>query len=356
VLENGGIFEAQRRSQCIIGKTNPDQEVIGMQNGTGESWRIRIREWADAVAKSYAEDAGILGVMIGGSIARGQEWEHSDLEMGILVESRRDDIPYFNVQGDRGVEILQLEYRDLCRQIENIEKGDLSEVVKWPIQLWEGVLLKDTTGTLKKFKDLFDKNLFSGETLEFQIKAIRKNIESDVGKTNESLKGKKYIASMITLREAMNEAVLYFYWKNGELPRSQNRTESRLKERSLRYGDKAIHPLFMSVFELEDGERIVKELYPKVKEKILGFTKNWGDSATEFFVHAVDSDFSWGENLGILYVYRLYVPIIGEFHKFADDEAWQRENREVLEFLGLDAISERKIVEYRDRILGYIDL
>lgn len=66
-----------------------------------------IERWAIGYLNRLA-DGGRHGVLLGGSIARGQQWAHSDLEAGLLVEAADPSIPYFNVDSGRGVEISSL--------------------------------------------------------------------------------------------------------------------------------------------------------------------------------------------------------------------------------------------------------
>jgi len=44
-----------------------------------ENWKVQLQNWANQYAGELANKPGIHGVVIGGSIARGQEWHHSDL-------------------------------------------------------------------------------------------------------------------------------------------------------------------------------------------------------------------------------------------------------------------------------------
>jgi hypothetical protein len=60
-----------------------------------------IEQWALTYLDRLS-DGGRRGVLLGGSIARGQQWEHSDLEGGLLVAAPDSSIPYFNVDSERG--------------------------------------------------------------------------------------------------------------------------------------------------------------------------------------------------------------------------------------------------------------
>ncbi|MCB0016080.1 MAG: hypothetical protein KDE34_29390, partial [Anaerolineales bacterium] len=57
----------------------------------------------------------------------------------------------------------------------------------------------------------------------------------------------------------------------------------------------------------------------------------------------------WGEDAGILTVYRLYVPIIGgedrAIQSKLDDSEWQTTNHNLLQFLGLAEIRARRVSE-----------
>jgi hypothetical protein len=104
--------------------------------------------------------------------------------------------------------------------------------------------------------------------------------------------------------------------------------------------------LYREVFGLAGASYAIKHAWRLVKDEVLEITRLWGgDSARDFFIYAVDSNFQWRQNAGILTVYRLYIPIIGGPDQALigklDDPAWAAENSDLLEFLGLaDADSD----------------
>ncbi|MCL4504558.1 MAG: hypothetical protein M1140_00840, partial [Chloroflexi bacterium] len=51
-----------------------------------QHWRRELHSLADRVLRSFAERDDVHGVALGGSLARGMEWKHSDVEMVILVD------------------------------------------------------------------------------------------------------------------------------------------------------------------------------------------------------------------------------------------------------------------------------
>jgi predicted nucleotidyltransferase len=184
---------------------------------TSDTWRNQLRTWADRHARDFIKKPGILGVVIGGSLARGQEWCHSDLELGILVEDKDAALPYFNVDHGRGVEVI-------------------------------------------------------------------------------------------------------------------------------------FHSLYREVFALSDTNRVIKNTWPLVKTRVLEITRLWGDDTRNFFVHAVDSEFKWRQNAGILTVYRLYLPLIGSIQGSLDDAEWAEKNRDLLAFLGLADLDNDLVSQLMDRI------
>src|ERR1700712_431444 len=112
---------------------------------------------------------GTRGVLLGGSIARGQQWAHSDLEAGLLVEASDPSLAYFNVDGGRGVEIIQLVAPDIIQQLERVERGDLSPVSVWPIQMFRARIISDPTGLLRRFTVEFDRHLFSPVVVRLKL-------------------------------------------------------------------------------------------------------------------------------------------------------------------------------------------
>ncbi|MCX6971157.1 MAG: hypothetical protein NTV93_13535 [Verrucomicrobia bacterium] len=315
-----------------------------------DTWRNQLRTWADRYARDFIKKPGILGVVIGGSLARGQEWRHSDLELGILVEDKDTALPYFNVDHGRGVEVIQLVRPQLEEQISQAEAGDLSPVNVWPIQLWKCRIIHDPSGVLGRFKRQFDSGLFNKELAEKRLQGARLNIKNILAEARDHLAQNRPAAALDKSRWAMNDAILALHWACGELPRSQNRTDSRLRLLCKKHGHMSFHPLYREVFALSDTNRVIKNTWPLVKTRVLEITRLWGDDTRNFFVHAVDSEFKWRQNAGILTVYRLYLPLIGSIQGSLDDAEWAEENRDLLAFLGLADLDNDLVSQLMDRI------
>ena len=299
-------------------------------------WSTELERWAVGYADRLRSGSGRDGVAIGGSIARAEQWPHSDLEIAILVDRRDPAITHFNVDSGRGVEIFQLERTQLEGDLARIDAGTLDAVAAWPIQLWRCHITHDPTGLLLRFATEFDRHLFSHQVTELKTRAHRSKVTSLISDTEKRLANGQPRAALATLRNAMNECILLLHWDLGELPRSQNRTASRLLDLTERHGRQDFYQLFRDVYGLDSARHAIGAAWPACKQQVLALTERWeGRASRDFFTVAVDSDFTWGEDDSILCVYRLYVPQLGILDSL-DGPAYAAENRSMLEFLGLD--------------------
>lgn len=313
-----------------------------------DAWRIQLRAWANKCAQKFSKRPDVLGVVIGGSLARGQEWRHSDLELGILVEKKDETLPHFNIVAGRGVEVFQLIRSQLEEQIGLVESGDLTPVVSWPIQFWKCRIVHDPRGVLGRFKSQFDPQLFSTEVVRQRLEALFLHIDQELDVARDFVAQAKPAAALVKTRWAMNEAILALHWIHGELPRSQNRTDSRLRLLCKRSSNMPFYSLYRRIFALSETGHAIKHIWPRVRNRTLEITKFWGDAAHDFFLHAIDSEFQWRQNAGILTVWRLHVPIMGNTMENLDDPTWARQNAELMQFLGLSS-------HETNRIGGYIE-
>ena len=323
-----------------------------------ELWRQELKSWARQYARDAAQREGVLGTVIGGSLARGQEWRHSDLELGVLVAQRDARIPYFNIDTGRGVEMIQLAQGELEEQVRQVESGDLAPVLAWPIQLWQCRVVHDSGGLLTRFKAQFDANLFRQEVIEQKITGQRVKVEKTLDEARAMLAAGRPRAALSRARYATNDAILAMYWLHGELPRSQNRTDSRLRWLCHKYNCMPFYDLYREVFGLSNTRHATRVAWPRVRDEVLEITRLWGDSARDFFVHAVDSHFAWRQNAGILTVYRLYIPMIGGgeqgIAQKLDDSEWAAKNRDLLAFLGLSEVTSQSVSAVIERVMGSI--
>ena len=320
-----------------------------------DSWRSEIERWAYDYAERLAVGLGREGVAIGGSIARGQHWQHSDLEIGILVDQADPTVTHFSADSGRGVEIFQLESERLASELAKVEGGDLAPIGGWPLQLWRCRVTHDPSGLLSRFAAAFEQHLFSATVLDLKLRTHGQEFDRTLAESRRLLVQGRPRAAMTMARAAMNERILALHWQSGELPRSQNRTDSRFRSLSERYGLESDYQLFRDVFALDSAEAAIRHAWPVCRQQVLTLTELWeGANSREFFTVAVDSDFTWGENAGIVCVYRLYIPRMGGpahgILGLLDDSNWGRSNEALLRFLGLDTSTEETVAALITRL------
>ncbi|MGW0665126.1 hypothetical protein [Streptodolium elevatio] len=316
-----------------------------------------VERWALEYLDRLSE-GGRRGVLLGGSIARGQQWAHSDLEAGLLTEEHDRPLAYFNVDSGRGVEIIQLSSSDLAQQVEQVEAGDLDPVATWPIQLYRARVVHDSaSGLLARFTAAFDRHLFAPEVVRLKIDEHVVSAADALSRARDLLADGKPRAACCEARLAMNESILVLHWRLGELPRSQNRTDSRLRDVTARHDRGDFYRLYRDTFGLDDADTVIAHDWPTVRDDVLALAGHW--AASEFFEHAVDSTFSWGENGGILTVYRLYVPLFGRpgggVFDLVDDADWTTKNLPLLRFLGLAHLDAAAVAGLVERIAAFLD-
>ena len=243
---------------------------------------------------------------------------------------------------------------ELEAQVNAAEAADCLPLIQWPIQLWQGRVIHDPTGLLARFKAQFDPGLFKTEVTRQRSHGLRREIRRLLDEARDLLAKGRPAAALVRTRGAMNEAILAFHWSRGELPRSQSRTDSRLRLVCRRHGDMDFYALYRDVFDLHDATRIIRKAWPLVKEPVLEIARLWGDTARDFFLYAVDGNFQWRQNAGILTVYRLYIPVIGAprqaIFDHLDDPQWAAEHQELMAFLGLAGAREELVAELTRRI------
>lgn len=319
------------------------------------AWRGDITRWAEDYASGLAEGLGHGGVAIGGSIARDQHWAHSDLEIGALVDQRDPAVTHFNVDQGRGVEIFQLERGRLESEIAQVEAGDPTPVAGWPIQLWRCRVTHDPSGLFGRFAVTFEKQLFSPAVVRLKIRQHAAAFENALAEARTWLADTRPRAALTMARAAMNERILLLHWRYGELPRSQNRTDSRFRTLARTHGLPADYELFRCVFGVDTADAAIAQAWPICRQQVLDLTGLWeGNNSRQFFTVAVDSNFTWGENGGIICVYRLYVPIVGGpdagIIKMLDDPDWSAVNGPLLQFLGVENATVELVSSIIDRL------
>lgn len=304
-----------------------------------EEWRIALHAFADEIAASFAGRPDVLGVAIGGSVGRGTEWEHSDVEIGLLVAEKLPDVPHFHVAGGRGFETLQIVAPKIAAQLDRID-AEPHVVAEWPLQLFECRIVHDPTGLLGRFKRAFDARLFTPTVQAEKVTREIRQVDKWLMKAHDDVAAGRPASAVARARQAMNHLLLAFYTSNGLLPRSQNRCESLLRDACARLGRPDVHATFVSVYGLEGFDLgATRDNFRAARADIDRVAVAWGEAAPAFFRDACDGDLAWGHAPSILAVHRLCLPhcvraIDGELA--LDDVAWRREHAGFLRVLGLD--------------------
>jgi hypothetical protein len=302
-------------------------------------WRAELHAWADNVLQSFVLRDDVHGVALGGSLARGTEWKHSDIEMAILVEQRLPEFGYFNIFDGRGVEVFQFVEAEMRDWLAKAEQDPLA-VVGWPIQMYKCRVVSDPTELLTRFKATFDALLFQPAVVQAKRDRELAAFDRELAVAQADLEGGKPLTALAQLRFAFNELILAFYWQHCILPRSQNRTGSRLRIHCRRLGRMDFYDLFIDVYDLHMSAPRARQLLAACRREVDDIVSGFGPQAADFFRDAVDGEFRWGETKGILTVHRLYIPwALRRFKQQEgafDDPAWRTAHAALTEFVGLD--------------------
>jgi hypothetical protein len=311
----------------------------GVTATSAPHWRSELHAWADGVLQSFVARDDVRGVALGGSLARGMEWKHSDIEMAVLVEQRLADLGYFNIYDGRGVEVFQFVEAELADWLAKAEQDPLT-VANWPIQMYKCRIISDPTGLLTRFKTRFDAILFEPAVVAAKRDKELVAFDREFAVARADLDEGKPLTALAQLRFAFNELILAFYWLHGILPRSQNRTDSRLRTHCRRLNRMDFYELFVDVYDLHMPAGRARRLLAECRGEVDDIVSGFGPKAPDFFRYAVDGEFRWGETKGILAVHRLYVPwALRRFKQqegIFDDAGWRAGHAALAEFVGLD--------------------
>jgi len=312
------------------------------KSGNGNTqlhWRTELHRFADDVLRSFAERDDVHGVALGGSLARGLEWKHSDVELAIVVDQRLDEFGHFAVREGRGFEIFQFVETELREQIERAQT-DLTAVLDWPIQMVQCRVIADPSGLLGRFKEAFDRRLFSAEVVSAKVARSLEGFDREFATAQADLAAGKPLTALAQLRAAFNHLILAFYWRHQILPRSQNRTATLLRMHCRRLGALDFYGLYCDVYGFDLTSAQARRLLASCQSEVDDIVSGFGPAAADFFYHAVDGEFRWGQTKGILAVYRLYVPLcLRRFQKqegVFDNPTWRETHGELCRFVGLE--------------------
>jgi PAS domain-containing protein len=218
--------------------------------------------------------------------------------------------------------------------------------------MYKARVISDPTGLLARFVARFDRHLFSPPVVRMKLAHHVTKAAQALDKARALVATDRTRGALCEVRSAMNEAVLALHWSLGELPRSHNRVDARLRDLTTRHGLPEFYALYRDAFELDTADEAIRRDWPVVKERVLQVAAAW--RARAFFETAVDGTFSWGENGGIISIYRLFIPIVGRpdagIFDSLDEPGWAAANPELLRFLGLASADVKTVSQLAGRI------
>jgi predicted nucleotidyltransferase len=316
---------------------------MGQKSETAH-WKKSLYRFAHRVADQLAADPNVVGVAFGGSVARGDVWKHSDLEIGIIVRKKVEGLQHFAVREDRGVETFQFVAAELEEQLDEIEAGK-NDVTRFPIQMYRCRVLYDETGLFCRFKRVFDRDLFAPEIVDLKKRGELDRTALWLGRAEKALAKGHFKTTIALARVAMNNLLLAFYWHHTIQPRSQSRTVYMLKRTCRQIGDMRLYDAFCDLYDLDIGVETARAQLAAAKPDIHRLVLAWGSNAPEFFEKAVDGKLEWGYHKSIVTVHRFCLHLIQcreEDSHVYDDGDWQRSHGPLTTFLGLDEIDAQR--------------
>jgi hypothetical protein len=313
---------------------------------SGVHWKRQLHQFANTLCTQLRQRPEVMGIVIGGSLARGMEWRHSDVEIGIVVGERVPDVGHFNVVDGRGFEVFQLVLADWIPQLE-LARADPTVVARWPLQLYHCRIVFDVSGVLRQFKEIFDATLFQPAVVAAEIDLALAQFDSIFESGRRDLLAGYPLTALASLREAFNSLILACYWQHGMLPRSQTRTDALLRAHCRRLGKTDFYRLFQRVYALGESATCARSLIEACRGDMEHAADAWGPGTREFFRYAVDGNFDWGIHRSVLTVHRLCVPMTVRMVKgqerIFDDPAWREEHRALCAFLALTSAETESV-------------
>ena len=107
--------------------------------------------------------------------------------------------------------------------------------------------------------------LFTKEVLEKRIEFLRLNIKRRLEEASQLLTQGKSVTALVEVRQAMNDVILAHHWAYGKLPRSQSRTDSRLRTLCQKHSIMPLYILYRDVFALSNTSYVIENIWPKIK-------------------------------------------------------------------------------------------
>ena len=318
-------------------------------------WKEKIYKSAYTVAESFKDDPRVLGIAIGGSVAKNVVWKHSDLELGIVVDERIKEYEYFNFIEGLGVEIIQIKKSDIIDFTDNFTQPD-EKLLKFPIQIYKCRIIYDPQNIIKPFKEIYDNSLFHTNIASIKESESLGHADGRYEQAKSLFEKGNFNTALSHLRIAINALLLAYYWHYSILPRSQNRTVYFLKKNSAKIGHDVLYNAFVDIFCLNKTLGEMQNALASAKPEIFSVSKAWGESAPDFLEKAVDINLEWGYPKSITYVYKWCMHILQCSdlctEDYCDTTEYKNKYPNLYEFLDFSTINmsdlEKMLAQYQD--------
>ncbi|HEX28984.1 TPA: hypothetical protein ENG04_02750 [Candidatus Poribacteria bacterium] len=213
-----------------------------------------------------AKQKGVLGVVISGSLARGDVWEGSDVDLHVLWRSKGC---FSSVGGFLEGVLINVHdvWVDMMEAIvEDIDCFCRSDL---PDQLYGCRILYDPYGLWNRYKAFIDSKRFDPKIIACKVNCYVEKAMKLLAKAEESFRLKDWASSVFYAQRAAIETAFGITVKCGDLIRSANRFPENLKALTERNGLEELYKLFRSVHGLtgriEEVEKVITacEIAPK---------------------------------------------------------------------------------------------
>ena len=272
-------------------------------------WKTEIYKNAYAIAGEFIDNPDVVAVAIGGSIAKGTVWKHSDVELCLIVKRTISKFQYFNFIKGMGVEVIQILEEQIMEFLKSFDKPDIS-ILQFPIQIYQCKIIYDPTKVLAEFKNVYDNCLFHPTIKKLKEEEALNHVDKRISISKELLEGAKYKTALAHMRIGMNDLLLAYYWHYNILPRSQNRTVYLLKQNSKIIGHYELYNAFVDVFCLSKSTSVLKNRLLMAKRDIANISEVFGSNTKMFLENAVDGNLEWGYPKSIIYVYKFFTHLL----------------------------------------------
>ncbi len=318
-------------------------------------WKTQIVQSAQTIADEMKNEDYVSAVAFGGSVARGTVWRHSDLELCLLVEQYEPKLQYFGYKHGMGVEHIQiLKQRVLDFLDEYDQTGDVTGLLKFPIQAYSCRMVCDKEGVMARFKQVMDGHLFDAKITALKEGEALKNADDNYRLYQTLLAGGKRASALAALRLAVNELLLATYWRYKILPRSQNRTLYLLRRNCQNIiGSMALYQAFREIYGAAASVQKNRALLNAAKPALFEVYANaWGDTAPEFLEKACDGRLEWGHADSIVYVHKYCVHVLQAAKMkegYYDTPEYAAKGEALSRFMGFEGLSDDKLADLAEK-------